>query len=475
MKAVLPRARLRGCCLTPLAVALATVFALAAPAAMAANVWTVSSPNCVDASQGSGYTGSLRYAALKASTGDTVNVTCSSITLTTGEIIIPQANLTINGPPGSIAGVRANYTSRIFDHQGTGTLSLNSLELVEGFVVGDAGNVRGGCIYSKGNVSLGGTFVAICQARTSTGDASGGGVFATGNLTLESSRLEGNKTYAMSASGTASAGGAYAGGDFVSTDSTISSNKAFVVPSTTSGSGGGLLLAGNVDITGSTISGNETTGSAGGIDIFSVDPASVATSITNSTISGNEAANFVGGLYVNSGTVSLSHSTIAFNFAENAVLSRSPLTKYGPGMAVGAKFGSVAVTLQSSLLSNNTYGSTSPADLDLTVANTAAHTITFNAGPAHNLVRVTFAGVPADTIQNGCPLLGPLRDNGGLTQTHALLSTSPAIDQGDNPGDLAWDQRGSPYARVSGSAADIGAYEVQQVDIIFNNGFDGCQ
>ncbi|MBU6200105.1 MAG: hypothetical protein KGP08_10670, partial [Xanthomonadaceae bacterium] len=99
-------------------------------------------------------------------------------------------------------------------------------------------------------------------------------------------------------------------------------------------------------------------------------------------------------------------------------------------------------------------------------------TVTFSG--ANNLVRATFAAVPAGTIKLSCPLLGPLRNNGGLTQTHALFSHSPGIDQGNNSLNLTWDQRGSPYARASGSAADIGAYEVQQADVIFNNGFDGC-
>ena len=68
------------------------------------------------------------------------------------------------------------------------------------------------------------------------------------------------------------------------------------------------------------------------------------------------------------------------------------------------------------------------------------------------------------------------RDNGGPTQTHALLSHSPAIDAGSSKAGLAYDQRGQgppAYVRVSGAATDIGAYEVQQGDIIFNSGFEG--
>jgi hypothetical protein len=57
------------------------------------------------------------------------------------------------------------------------------------------------------------------------------------------------------------------------------------------------------------------------------------------------------------------------------------------------------------------------------------------------------------------PLLGPLQNNGGPTQTMALLAGSPAIDAGDNTGAPDTDQRG--FARIVGGAIDIGAFEVQ--------------
>jgi len=75
--------------------------------------------------------------------------------------------------------------------------------------------------------------------------------------------------------------------------------------------------------------------------------------------------------------------------------------------------------------------------------------------------------VPPDTI-SADPRLGALADNGGPTQTHALLPGSPAIDHGnDITGDLA-DQR--LFKRVVGSSADIGSVEF--VDKIFASGFD---
>jgi hypothetical protein len=52
-----------------------------------------------------------------------------------------------------------------------------------------------------------------------------------------------------------------------------------------------------------------------------------------------------------------------------------------------------------------------------------------------------------------------LRDNGGPTPTMALLAGSPAINAGSNPGGLPYDQRGEPFERVVGAAADCGAYE----------------
>jgi CSLREA domain-containing protein len=83
--------------------------------------------------------------------------------------------------------------------------------------------------------------------------------------------------------------------------------------------------------------------------------------------------------------------------------------------------------------------------------------------------------IPTDGTNNivsDTPMLGPLADNGGPTQTHALLDVSPAIDAGDpsfvfNPAEF--DQRRAPFVRVfdgddaGGRRIDIGAYERQTV------------
>src|SRR4029079_18484672 len=85
-------------------------------------------------------------------------------------------------------------------------------------------------------------------------------------------------------------------------------------------------------------------------------------------------------------------------------------------------------------------------EYDLTVIHDP-FTVTLDAASANKLIRRSVdTAVPADTISGtgACPLLGPLRDNGGPTHTHALLSGSIAIDAGDNIAAASQDQRGTP-------------------------------
>jgi hypothetical protein len=58
--------------------------------------------------------------------------------------------------------------------------------------------------------------------------------------------------------------------------------------------------------------------------------------------------------------------------------------------------------------------------------------------------------------------LGPLQDNGGPTETHALRPGSVAIDI--IPGaecEVETDQRGEPRPEPGGTMCDVGAFEVQ--------------
>jgi CSLREA domain-containing protein len=108
------------------------------------------------------------------------------------------------------------------------------------------------------------------------------------------------------------------------------------------------------------------------------------------------------------------------------------------------------------------YDSTAPAT---TLANTllASNELGNCAGSLtdgnHNLSFGVSAGCPAG-FAHGDPKLGSLADNGGPTQTQALQAGSAAIDQVpvSGAGCPPTDQRG--VARPSGTACDIGAYEL---------------
>ena len=70
----------------------------------------------------------------------------------------------------------------------------------------------------------------------------------------------------------------------------------------------------------------------------------------------------------------------------------------------------------------------------------------------------------SDDVRNTNANLGPLQNNGGVTQTHALLFPSPAIDTGDLflrslPFQLKMDQRGTGFPRQIGERIDRGAVE----------------
>ena len=90
-----------------------------------------------------------------------------------------------------------------------------------------------------------------------------------------------------------------------------------------------------------------------------------------------------------------------------------------------------------------------------------------------NLIGASQSLLPPGTIQDD-PLLGPLQNNGGTTETHALGAGSPALDAGNNDAGFDVDQRGPGFARVFNGRADIGAIEMQpeRSDTIFADGFE---
>jgi hypothetical protein len=469
--------------LTRLAAACAVLTSLPAHA-----VVTVS--NCKDSG-----VGSLRQAVLNAPEGGTIDMTglltppvdpscsASTITLETGSIVVKQNSLTIDGPGMDKLIIASDLAApipalRSFAHYGdgvstSGTLSISNLSLRSGFVYSDTTDADGGCIFSRENVSLTNVRVSDCVAHVRGANyAEGGGIAVAHDLKLRGSVISGNAVVGLTAGSGASVaigGGVAVGGNIYAFQSTISGNYA-TGPTSTSliGVAGGLYAHGGVNIRYSTISNNVAGKGIGG---FLVNGGYEA-KFTDSTISGNSAPYGVigGGAISNTSNVYFYNSTLAFNTAAAAAYGG---VVYAAGLAVkGVSVSSgktVPVLLSSTIMSNNTYGAPG-VGYDLNISSEQG-TVTVTG--SKNLVLHSSASLPSDT-KHVCPLLGPLRDNGGPTFTHALSSHSPAIDNGFSSF-AGNDQRGLGFARESPSGLpDIGAYEVQRGDIVFNAGFDGC-
>ena len=218
------------------------------------------------------------------------------------------------------------------------------------------------------------------------------------------------------------------------------------------GTGGGIYsFASGITLTNSTVSGNGTDGNGGGIFNNGL------LMLTNSTVSGNSASSG-GGIYnafiifvkIGGGKANLFNATITNN--EAAVIGGGVLN------VSGATF-----NFQNTILAGN-FTSGLPSDCAGTINSNGN-----NLMASLNNCTVNGGGV---TVAD--PKLGPLRNNGGPTQTHALLAGSPAIDGGDPNGCrdnagmlLPTDQRG--FLRPADGnnddtvRCDIGAYEANAV------------
>lgn len=428
--------------------------------------------NCSDdlSNGGHGPAGSLRDAVTGAMTNDTIDMTtlaCSKITLNTSAIPISQNTLFFQGPGAdnltiqACDGAACVATDRVFNHTTNGALILHDLTVANGRATAPGGLVTGGCINTLGVASLYHVNVKNCSLNSKFGY--GGGVYAAEGIIVHNSKITGNLANLTVNAGIG--GGLSSKGGITVKYSTLSDNHS-------NKSGGAIYAKGSVNLYGSTISGNSSK-LGGGAMIYLLDGASKTTKIINSTISDNHGETLVGGIETNTEKVAISNSTIAFN---TATLGRStvlPNPHFAPGLAIVAVAGGSTVTMQSTVIANNYYGVTEyDASADLRKG-----AVTFSA--SDNFVR--FNGLDG-TLSNACPLLGPLRDNGGPTQTRAPHSRSLLIDSGDNAANLPHDQRAddvnqlppAAYPRVSGAFADIGAFEVQQDDAIFDTDFEGC-
>ena len=213
-------------------------------------------------------------------------------------------------------------------------------------------------------------------------------------------------------------------------DSTVSNNSTIGQP------GGGIygFFNSNINLTNSTVSGNVAGDVAGGLRTLG------NATIINSTISGNTSTAWHGGaLFMTDGVVAILNSTIVDNNAPGGTAG---------GLMVATFGAPVEVTLQNSIVADNSsYGCQVEGDPATAVLTSLGNNV-FTDGtcaPIGSDQVVAVAGVDA------------LADNGGPTQTHALLPGSPAIDAANPAVCPTTDQRG--VARDA--ACDVGAYEAE--------------
>lgn len=423
--------------------------------------------NCAD----DGGFDELRHAVLTADAGDTIDLSgaaCAAIVLQGGPIVVGVNDLKIAGPAGRVLTIDGNGAGLVFDHQGTGTLELDDLTIAHG--TNARAKAYGGCIYSKGSVTLARSTVSSCTAQGAD-IAAGGAVLTLGNLTMRSSTLSGNVAQAPGADKAigAAGGAAFVIGVLDMRSSVVSGN---VAESMTGLTYAGAFVCATCNVKYSTISANSAT-SAGTVDNHSIGGGIFGSSnmtVYRTTID-NNSADLAGGVYI------AKNGTTTANFLQVTISGNHGL------LAVGAIEANSNVAMSNSTVAFNDGGSfgnvgvliVDPATATLNSTIVADNTAIDIAGGgmiagAHDLVKIVGANamLPAGTIGLD-PKLGPLGLHGGATRTHVPAPGSPAIDAGSDAAAFAVDQRGPSYRRIVGAAADIGAVETDP-DHIFGSG-----
>jgi hypothetical protein len=357
------------------------------------------------------------------------------ITLSQGQLGL-RSDLTITGPGANLLSINGNGAGRVLDV--TDFSPSMRVVAISGITItgGSAPTYSGGGIINRENLTIHDSTISGNSAGTS-----GGGImnFAGASLSVQNSIVSNNL-----AGG--DGGGIYNQGDLTMQNSTVTDNRAALISLTFSGGG---LFNGNAalaTITGSTFARNEAAyggGLRGGGTL----------SVTNSTISANRAQDSGGGVVATIGTTQLTHVTVTNNRADSDA--------NGSGLAGGVFRIAADVILNHAIVADNFRGAGGNEDNLTGAVNLSSGFNLIGTGGNGGLTH----GVNGNQVGVPDPMLGPLANNGGPTQTHALLSGGPAVNTGD-PGFVPppdFDQRGAPFFRVASARIDIGAVEFQSI------------
>jgi len=472
----------------------AAALALLAPGAASAAVYNVSNTNDVAAANpasgscatpllsAAGGACTLRsavQAANKVSGPSTINVSAGTYKLTiapsgpdddsTGDLNVTNTSgkITINGAGSGTSGtiVDGNFTDRVFVVVANADLEVDGMRIRNGRP-GSLGNVTscpspgtaeadGGAIQTIGSLTL---THDVLTGNMASGH--GGGVVGQGpaSISVSATTLSGNIACPPGQFGFNSGGGIsqFGSGSVTIDGSTFSSNSA-----ASNGVGGGIAFESGTDpdftITNSTFSNNDAR-TGGGVDTESDSTFKFFAD----TFTGNTARSAGAALNNSGGTDSVVNSTIDNNHGSGGITSGIGQTTFSfstitrnEGNIVNRDSGTFV--LEDSIVADPTNGGSNCNGPGAFTSN--GNNLFDDDGTGCNAI--------GSDLKNKNPMLGPLQDNGGPTQTRALLTGSPAIDAADDTAcaDVAKsvDQRG--VSRPQGAHCDIGAYEYEDADL----------
>lgn len=280
---------------------------------------------------------------------------------------------------------------------------------------------------------------------TDTSGGSSGGIRSNGNLTITDSLVSNH-------------GSPDRGFGGIRTDAGTLRVERCTVSGNFGIGGGGIEARGPATIVDSTISGNGGNMFAGGIQ------SAEELIVINSTISGNNSV-FGGGIK-SFGILTVINSTITNNRAGGS----APGFYNGSGVSLSG-----TATISNTIIAGNLNFFDGVQDDVIGTITTANNNLIGNAafagGVTHGVNGNIVGNNGVGIIDINTVLNTTLANNGGPTQTHALVAGSPARNSGNNAlavnddsTPLVNDQRGVGFPRIVSGTVDIGSFEAPLPD-----------
>lgn len=388
----------------------------------------------------------------RVNNGRNINLTLRGLTLQNGRAAGYPASGDDNSQGGAVLFGYGNGTLRIenssflnnvaatngglWDGGGAIHIRIGNLIITDSLFEGNSAPNGGAMNILITTGSVTNTIFRGNNATTTTGGGGGAIYIDNGMLTFDRVLVESN-TSARFAAGYFNCGGSANIGHETIINSTFRNNTILAGGA----SGAGVYNCDDgISISGTTINNNTSPNHAGGFWHHSNANAGSIATVNNTTISGNVAQSGNGAGVTSNGpaTMTITNSTITGNMTGVQ------------GSAIRSGEGVVIVT--NSIIANNSSAHEWVKEQCYGTIEDGGGNIQFPASAPNGQPAICSGSfVTAD------PLLAPLQDNGGYTQTHALLAGSPAIDSGVCSG--ATDQRG--IIRPQGSGCDKGAFELE--------------